>query len=368
MTATTQSATVGKYIPSLDGLRAISVGIVMAGHLFRWIPIPGGFGVTVFFMISGYLITTLLLREWDKAGRIDFKGFYARRVLRLMPPLLVTIAIGVLCVMLGLAEGTLDPGGVLAMIFFYFNYWTQFNSGSPVAALGVVWSLAVEEHFYMLFPALLLGLLKAGLRTRVLVVLSLAVLVWRSCKYLLLGAQPFSIYLLTDTRIDSILWGCVLAVMMAKGQLPRDRIGPAAKWSVLTAAFVVIMACFVIRDPVFRTTIRYTLQSLALMPIIYFAVHDANTPLFRPLNWGWMRWIGIWSYTIYLCHKLILDVLQSLAGTLNGNILGAVTVTLSLVYAAAMYRLVEAPFRRWRARLHANAEARSGAPAQEGAT
>lgn len=136
----------------------------------------------------------------------------------------------------------------------------------------------------------------------------------------------------------------------------------------MAAAFVVIMACFVIRDPVFRTTIRYTLQSLALMPIIYFAVHDANTPLFRPLNWGWMRWIGIWSYTIYLCHKLILDVLQSLAGMLNGNILGAVTVTLSLVYAAAMYRLVEAPFRRWRARLHANAEARSSAPAQERAS
>jgi peptidoglycan/LPS O-acetylase OafA/YrhL len=166
-------------IPSLDGLRAISILIVLVSHAGYGSAVPGGLGVTIFFFLSGYLITTLLLDETERSGRINIGKFYLRRVFRLFPPLLVTLFIAYSLVALGLLDGGISWSGVLAQLFYFANYYGLFfDPGNTTAAgTGILWSLAVEEHFYMIYPTVLAGLLALGLsRLRIVVVLAIACL------------------------------------------------------------------------------------------------------------------------------------------------------------------------------------------------
>lgn len=355
------------YIPSLDGMRTASVAIVMAGHMFPGSPIPGGFGVTVFFVLSGFLITTLLMREWDKTGHIDFTGFYLRRVIRLLPPLLATMAVAVALVSAGLATGSLVAGGLVSMVLFYYNYWLIAATSQPIDAMGIVWSLAVEEHFYIFFPALFLLMLRKGRAAGTLAILAVAVLGWRTVKFTALGVNEWRIYSLTDTRIDSILWGCALAVAVHNGLIRRDAISDKAKWTALGLSVIALLASFAIRDDLFRSTIRYTIQSVAMLPVLYFAVNDAEQWPFRPLNWGWMRTIGVWSYTIYLCHKLFIEAVGTALPGLSAAWHYPIAIAITLIFAAAMNMFVERPLAVLRARLRHDAHGNSQQIAPEAA-
>src|SRR6201986_2771681 len=171
-------------IPSLDGLRAISISIVLVSHAGYGGVVPGGLGVTIFFFLSGYLITTLLLDEHQRTGRIHIGKFYLRRVFRLFPPLLVTLAIAYSLVILGLLDGGISWGGVLAQLLYFANYYALFfDPGNTTAAgTGILWSLAGEEHVYMLYPAQLPAYPALGMsRQRIVPTLGvgcLAVLAW----------------------------------------------------------------------------------------------------------------------------------------------------------------------------------------------
>ena len=166
-------------------MRAISILIVLLSHAGYGTVVPGGLGVTIFFFLSGYLITTLLMEESKRSGRIDIGKFYFRRAFRLFPPLVVTLVIAYSLVSLGLLDGGISWAGVLAQLLYFANYYGLFyDPGRTTAAgTGILWSLAVEEHFYMIYPAVMVGLLALGLsRQRIVVVLAmtcLAVLAWR---------------------------------------------------------------------------------------------------------------------------------------------------------------------------------------------
>jgi len=200
-------------IPSLDGLRAISISIVLVSHAGFGSIVPGGLGVTIFFFLSGYLITTLLMNERERSGRIDIGKFYLRRVFRLFPPLLVTLVIAYSLVILGVLAGGISWAGVLAQLVYFANYYSLFfDPGNTTAAgTGILWSLAVEEHFYMFYPAVLTGLLAIGLsKQRIVVVLAitcLGVLAWRMHLASLPNFVTERTYYSSDTRIDSILFG-----------------------------------------------------------------------------------------------------------------------------------------------------------------
>jgi peptidoglycan/LPS O-acetylase OafA/YrhL len=143
-------------IPSLDGLRAVSFTMVFLAHAgLRGL--PGGFGVTVFFFLSGYLITTLLRVEMEDSGTISFKHFYLRRALRILPPFYIVLTVATGLTWLGLLAGWLETMPVLAEALHFSNYWFASHGWTGTAmGTGVLWSLAVEEHFYLGFPALLL--------------------------------------------------------------------------------------------------------------------------------------------------------------------------------------------------------------------
>ncbi len=350
MTNTTKTG----LIPSLDGLRAVSILLVFLGHLGLNISIPGGFGVTVFFFLSGFLITTLLLREYHAYQSISLSRFYLRRILRLAPPLLLTLLGAALLVWAGYAKGTLDPATLTSQLFFFYNYFSLYGPVQPVVeGLGILWSLSVEEHFYLIWPLMFLLLMWGRIRLHHLVGLIVLSLIWRYVQFLGFGVDEWAIYISTDTRFDSLLFGCVLAILHDRALVvPRLLQHQGFMYAILGVAFVAILFSFFYRDPMFRSTWRYTLQGLALMPIFHFAVTRPKALIFQPLNWGFVRRVGIWSYTLYLCHFVIIKSLQ-INGFSPDNIIVFTLIAfgLSCLWAELVYRVGEKPFHKMRKKL-----------------
>jgi peptidoglycan/LPS O-acetylase OafA/YrhL len=351
-------ATRSQVIPSLDGIRAISVLLVVLAHA-GFAVAPGGLGVTIFFFLSGYLISTLMLAESEKTGRIDILKFYARRMFRLMPPLVITLAIAYGLTYAGLLAGGTAIGGLAAELLYFANYYIVFfDRGNTIpAGTGVLWSLAVEEHFYIFYPLLMNLLLSRenAVRPRtiglMLGVVCLAVLSWR----IHLAHSPgFSIERTSfgsDARIDSIIFGCILAVMKnPMRELRRPGAMSPWHWTGLAIAAAVVVFSLVYRDSIFRETARYTLQGLALMPIFYCAVRFSSHPLFRYLNSPWAMKLGRYSYAIYLIHFMVMNVVVTNAPALGGKpfIVLPTALVISIAYAAAIDRFVDPYFRQLR--------------------
>ena len=207
------------YIPSLDGIRAGAVLWVFAAHagLADW-GIPGNLGVTIFFFLSGYLITTLLRIELDQTGSVNLGAFYLRRTLRIFPPMYLALTLASVLTALGLLEGSLSPVAVLAQVAHLTNYYIIQDGWWDGRAPGtwVYWSLAVEEHFYLAFPLLYLALRRwlPSRRDQMVALFSLCgvVLAWRVLLVFGLDVTRDRTYIASDTRLDSILFGCILAV------------------------------------------------------------------------------------------------------------------------------------------------------------
>jgi peptidoglycan/LPS O-acetylase OafA/YrhL len=344
-------------IPSLDGIRAISVLIVVVSHSDLGAVVPGGFGVTIFFFLSGYLITTLLLAENGRTGKIDIVKFYARRVFRLMPPLLISLAIAYGLTYAGLLSGGITLKGVAAQLLYFANYYgIFFDPGNTVPdGTGILWSLAVEEHFYIFYPFLMTLLLWSALRPRTIGILlgigCLVILVWRIHLVQFPDFVSVRTYYASDTRIDSIIYGCILAIVINPVRDLRrgDTMSPG-QWAVLAAALGTLLLTLLCRGTAFRETIRYSLQGLALMPLFYFAVRFSDNRLFRHLNSPWAIKLGTYSYSIYLIHLVVINVIATNAPAIAARslILFPSALLISIAYAAAIDRFVDRYFRQLR--------------------
>jgi peptidoglycan/LPS O-acetylase OafA/YrhL len=347
-------------IPSLDGIRAISVLIVVLGHSGLSSLVPGGLGVTIFFFLSGYLISTLMLAEHERTGRINILHFYARRALRLMPPLIVSLAIAYGLTYFGWLGGGITGEGLAAQLFYFANYYGLFlDPGKTVPdGTGTLWSLAVEEHFYIFYPLLMTLLLHTALRPRVICALlgivCLAVLAWRIHLVNSPGFFPDRTYYASDTRIDSIIYGCMLALVMNPArQLHRSGPMSLAQWALPAAGASALFLTLVYREPAFRETVRYSIQGMALMPLFYFAVRFSSNPLFRYLNSPWAITLGTYSYTIYLIHYVIIRAIDKNLPAIGARfyILFPAALLISIAYAAAVGRFVEPYFKKLRRKL-----------------
>jgi peptidoglycan/LPS O-acetylase OafA/YrhL len=351
-------------IPSLDGIRALAVAMVFFAHNRLENIIPGGLGVTVFFVLSGYLITTLMRIEQARHGSISYRSFYLRRLLRLMPPLFIVVATTGVLAALGIINGGFTPGGMFSALFYFGNYFVIAHNfhGMP-AGIGVVWSLAIEEHYYLFYPplaALLLRVGRVGLSAFLLSLLCIAVLAWRYWLAFHGGSEAY-LSMATDTRLDAILIGCLL------GLLYNPRLDPVAVPNrfndtlTVTACVSVLLVTLLYRNEFFRLTARYTLQSLAIAPLIYLAVARADTLPFRWLNARPLVYIGTISYTIYLTHHVILLGLAKHWPDMNWLYLTVLGTLLTLAVAEPMRRWVELPSTRLRQQLHRKALAHGNA-------
>jgi peptidoglycan/LPS O-acetylase OafA/YrhL len=335
------------YIPGLDGIRAIAFMLVYFAHTGLGFFVPGGLGVTIFFFLSGYLITTLLRIENERTGTISISQFYFRRTLRIFPPMYVTLAVWMVLTAAGIFVGKVEWQPTVLAGVYLTNYTDLFTPHRIQGGLNILWSLSVEEHFYLLFPWLFVLFLRrhwsSTLRSLVLSGLCILALAWR-CVSLGYLHSPFN-YLHTDTRFDSILFGCLLAVCMNPF---LDRV-PAwiTKHSALLAlgGVLMLLASLLFRSPFFRDTFRYSLQGLALGGIFLFVLGSPNSWVVRCLEHPSLRFLGRQSYAMYLIHLCVISTVEQKLGL---GMLSACLVSAPFVlgYAWAMRQFVEIPMAR----------------------
>lgn len=343
------------YIPSLDGIRALAVILVLISHAGLGHLVPGGFGVTVFFFLSGFLITTLLIAEFEKTHKIHYPQFFLRRFFRLFPPLILSLIFAYVLVQSSLLGGGISFSGAVSQIFYLANYHAVFGwPGATPDGTGILWSLAVEEHFYLFFPVLFSLLLTHSKRVGVsfiLIAICLMVLGWRFYLIALEGVSSTRIYYATDTRIDSILFGCIMALSwnpLNASNVTKTRV---IDFVLLATGVIAIFFTLWYRDETFRQTFRYSIQGIALMPLFYCAIKYAHMPIFSWLNWPWMKKLGIYSYCIYLFHFVIIQALTYTAGIESPLILVPVALISAVVIAFFVDKYVDSYFRRLRAKL-----------------
>lgn len=344
------------YIPSLDGIRAISFFLVFFAHAGLGASIiPGGFGVTIFFLLSGFLITTLLRLEFARYGRISLGGFYLRRVLRILPPLYVTLLLAVALLGIGAGHRTIPFAGTLSQVLQVSNYYLIYAvNGVILPGTGVFWSLAVEEHFYLLFPLLYAWMcprFSAYRQTFILLTLCAAALAWRCVLHYHFHAEFGRTFFATDTRFDSILLGCVFAIIA--NPLVNDPLHGSIvrrmKW-VLPLCVVVLLGTFLVRDESFRETLRYTLQGLTLIPLFIGAIHYQKSLPVLFLNLPIIRFLGVLSYSLYLCHHIVMESIDRV-WTGNPVLAQAVSLACALIFATLVHYWIERPCTRIRKRL-----------------
>lgn len=348
----------GFHIPALDGIRAISFLIVFLSHAGLKGKVPGYFGLSVFFFLSGYLITTLLRMEFDRAQGISLKEFYIRRALRIFPTFYLVLFLCYALTALGAWHGSLGGKAIVAQLLHLTNYYIIDYGWWEGLAPGtwVYWSLAVEEHFYLVFPLLYLWMRRRDLSRNQQAILLLGVcalmLAWRVVLALMLDAPKDRMYVASDTRVDSIIAGCILAIWknpVLDKEGPSDR-SLAMLWLPLGAASVLIS--LVIRKPDFEQTLRYTLQSFGLLPFFVAAIRWHDRGPLRLLGWGPVKYLGVLSYAMYLTHTTIIWGLEQRSG-LHEPLRAIVALALVIGTAALLHRFVEKPVGRLRHRFGA---------------
>jgi peptidoglycan/LPS O-acetylase OafA/YrhL len=361
------------YLPGLDGLRALAVIAVILYHAdLGWA--PGGFlGVEIFFVISGYLITSLLLVEWQTRGQIDFKNFWLRRARRLLPALYLVIASVLTFAVLFLPDEVASlRGDALAALGYATNWYFILVHKSYFATIGRpslfqhLWSLAVEEQFYVLWPLLLTLLLKLFQPRRAVFLVIAGALASTALMALLYqpDVDPSRIYYGTDTRAAGLLAGAALAFLWKpwlgqkepwrKKKKPRrfQKKGwrPDARWLDvlgLAALAALVVECLRISefDPLLYQG-GFALVSLTTLVVIAAAVHPRARLGEGLLGRQPLRWIGQRSYGIYLWHYPIFMVTRpQLDVPLDGLPLLALRLAATFVIAELSYRLVETPIR-----------------------
>jgi peptidoglycan/LPS O-acetylase OafA/YrhL len=334
------------YRPSLDGLRAFAVLVVMAHHAY--IPFFGGgaVGVDLFFALSGFLITSLLLEEWQKTGRISLKNFYIRRVLRLFPALVVFLAfiqLYSLTVLRGIRLWEMEKA--IAAVVFYVGNWVRAFGLVETGVLSHTWSLSIEEQFYLLWPLALLLLLRANKNERwifrALAVVIVFIAVRRGFMWDGISSAE-RIYNGSDTRFDELLAGCACAILPRIETFPLERARGILRYLV-PAALCLIFA--VIVHPISLRamyTLGWPAMELAAGIVILGLMLGTAGPLQKVLEIRPAVWIGRLSYGLYLWHFPII----SRAG--GWDALGVFKIpagfALTFVAAGTSYYVVESGF------------------------
>ena len=332
------------YVPELTGLRGVAIGMVLLVHSDT--RFPGGFvGVDIFFVLSGYLITTLLVQEFHQWGDVKLTHFYARRLVRLGPALCILLA---LYLLFALAASDDVREHVIAALTAatYTMDWTQALNLAPDGFLLHTWSLGVEEQFYLLWPLILIVSLRHRVAVwKVVVGLIIAVTIWRGYLVLHTGnGDPERTYVSFDTRFDTLLVGCLLAV----APLQWGRKVAARFPTIPLLIFAILTLAFDWTSSVLHLVGFPLIAALAAWLTLGAMTGNYDAPVRRFLRWSPIEYLGRISYGVYLWH---LPIALALTTHLPRQSLLAfgVTCVLTVSIAAASYHWVERPLlNRWR--------------------
>ncbi len=331
------------YLPELDGLRALSVGFVLLFHA-SYGRLQGGFlGVDIFFVISGYLITRLMMLEHQATGRIDLREFYLRRVFRIIPPLLA-------CLILAMLLWTGAPSDRLPVAVAVMAFFANFLPAEMLGSLGHTWSLAIEEQFYVVWPIVFILASKRGLRpAAIIATLVIASAIAIRFAMLAAGYPPVLLYTFTPARTDGLMLGCLLAISETalSARAPQRLLRPLA-WACFVA---IVMTLFVgSRDFMQEVAPSFTLFALLAAILIFTIPRLADgDPLRRAFANPIARYVGRRSYGLYLYHYPIFHAAEAYRqpGNLTNYLLVvAIEVSLSLIVTELSWRFVEQPMLR----------------------
>lgn len=350
-----------RYITGLDGIRAIAVIMVLAYHLKLALFKSGFLGVTVFFVLSGYLITGILISEVEEEGTIDLKNFWLRRIRRLVPAVMsmavVIIFVSAVVNRVIFTKGCKD---FLASVLGFNNWWQIFNKVSYFEAAGVpspfthCWSLAIETQFYLIYPLILLGIYKLaksrgeGRAKRGLLFAGVTLLLALISVILMIvlfdpQQDASRVYYGTDTRAFSLLFGALLAILWDYRMVPR-RLSASVNMVLGSVSFAVLLVMtiaingssnFWYRGGQFVGTI--------LTVLVIYTVLGRKTWLSRFLSNPVLKWIGDRSYSIYLWHYPIILLISK--GIKASWWITLIEIVLSVVLVELSYRFIETPIR-----------------------
>ena len=350
-----------RHITGLDGIRAIAVIMVLAYHLKLALFKSGFLGVTVFFVLSGYLITGILISEVEEEGTIDLKNFWLRRIRRLVPAVMsmavVIIFVSAVVNRIIFTKGCKD---FLASVLGFNNWWQIFNKISYFEAAGVpspfthCWSLAIETQFYLIYPLILLGIYKLvksrgeGRANRGLLFAGVTLLLALISVILMIvlfdpQQDASRVYYGTDTRAFSLLFGALLAILWEYRMVPR-RLSASVNMVLGSVSFAVLLVMtiaingssnFWYRGGQFVGTI--------LTVLVIYAVSGRKTWLSRFLSNPVLKWMGDRSYSIYLWHYPIILLISK--GIKASWWITLIEIVLSVVLAELSYRFIETPIR-----------------------
>lgn len=349
-----------RYMVGLDSLRGLAIlGVVLYHVNYKWI--PGGFlGVTVFFVLSGYLITDLLATEWEKYKRIDLKNFWIRRARRLLPGMFVMLIIVFAWVTL-FHNSLLGKmrGDSLAAVLYISNWWyiyhklSYFDNFGQSTPLNHFWSLAVEEQFYVVWPFILsLGFYYIKKRSRMPLFIFLGAIASAIAMAVLYepGSDPSRVYYGTDTRAFSLLIGAVLALLWPSNRL-SNKIIPSARLVLdVVGGIALIIILIMFWETNQYDSFLYCGGMLFLSVVTALLVANLAHPTSRIsvlLRFKPLRWIGIRSYGIYLWHYPIITLTSSQASTEEPHLTKAIfQVFLILLMAHLSWKFIENPIRQ----------------------
>jgi len=348
------------HVPGLDGLRGVAVLMVLTTHMML-VLIPshvadvfvGGFlGVELFFVLSGFLITSLLLSEHARSGRISFHRFYLRRALRLLPALVVLLFVHLVYAALTGLDLRLELHTVLVAIFYVSN-WTTAGGHEVTSGLVHLWSLAVEEQFYLVWPIVTAAMVSWRWSRRfaiAIIAVAIAALTVRTAIQWKPGTNFFninSIYVRTDTQAVELLAGAAAAYVWARYPLPRRALHLLATASAVFVAFCAwelgVTKGFYYRGGLTLIAIAGSLVVLATV--------SGEWMLARALSWRPLRAVGRVSYGLYLWHLPIFFEVHRHAGSWPTALQVLLALGITAGATVASWRLVETPFLRRKATL-----------------
>lgn len=340
-------------IPGLDGIRGLAVLTVFIFHAEILPHVPGELATTVFFFLSGFLITTLFQREWKKTGTIDLGNFYFRRALRIFPPLYIVLALAAIAYHWGHVGHQVIPWKAAGNFFQYTNYALAFSqdTGGFLPGMILLWSLAVDEHYYLFWaPFMRFGQAKLSRAAMVRIVVSVCVaaLLWRMFLIHHIGDATFRVSMASDTRLDSILWGALLALWCNPANEPARAGWLVKPWVIAIGAVLALGPSFTGNDT-FKSTWGYTLEAIGFFPLFAAAIFNGGKGWLKFLHWRPLLWMSRISYSFYLFSWFMLSVCHRFIHGSNLVIVGPAFVA-ALTLASCMHLTVERPLMALRKR------------------
>jgi peptidoglycan/LPS O-acetylase OafA/YrhL len=350
------------YIPALDGLRGVAIFLVLIHHVRGiFAPslnrsfLPGCFlGVDIFFVLSGYLITSILLRARERGG-VGFLSFYRGRAMRLLPALVVLLAAHSIYAWATGIPRNIEQPTATSILFYYYN-WRHTIIGP--AEVGHLWSLSVEEQFYIVWPLALIALLAATRGRRrvvaaVVVVAIVAVAIGRAWGWHQ-GTLWLWLYVQTNTRADSLLVGALLAIAGSHLATRSARWLTPAAW--FATGFLAVCIGFAQFDKAPLYLGGFTVVALATATVILASLPGSTWHGARALQWGPLCTLGVVSYGLYLWHLPIFIGMQKYATGIPTAARAVLALAITALATYLSWVAVEQPFLRWKARLDRRTE------------